>query len=71
MSVGTEIWTVNTYYEDLLYYVEIIYNGSKFYCYKGLNITHCFEYNRIIENRFFRGEEYMFCLEAKFFWNPG
>ena len=35
--------------------------------YKGLNITHCFEYNRIIENRCFRGEEYIFSLEAKFF----
>ena len=39
-----------------------LYNGSKFYCYKGLNITHCFEYNSC-----FRGEDYIFSLEAKYF----
>ena len=69
MSIGAEIGTVDAY-EKLLYHVDNLYNLSKFYCYKGLNNTHCFEYNRIIENRCFRGEDYIFSLEAKFFWNP-
>ena len=46
---------------------EII-QGLKFYCYKVLKITHCFEYNRIIENRFFRSKDYIFSLEAIFFF---
>ena len=42
-------------------------NWSKFYCYKGLNNTYCFEYNRILENRCFMGEDYILSLEAFFF----
>ena len=65
MSAGAEIWTVNTHCKDLLHYVEKFIQWIKIY--KGLNTTHCFEYNRIIENRYFRGEDYIFSLEAIFF----
>ena len=57
---------IQSYLPQMSVGVEII-QGLKFYCYKVLNITHCFEYNRIIENRCFRGKDYIFSLETIFF----